>query len=201
MRATQGVSKLEYGARWPRRWPPGAQAARRGRPDAVRRRSASPTCRREPKPHQLQEILRVIATTKAAAEGRRNAGLARRRPSCASTAASWSISATCSTTWTPSCRASSGCGSGSTRCGVPPLGPVGADICRWRATSVSRPGDTRRDHDASRRHPRELSGGRNRWREELQQECLNRGVDRVELTTADAMDTMLVDYLVRRAKA
>ena len=41
----------------------------------------------------------------------------------------------------------------------------------------------------------------NRWRGELQQECLNRGVDRIEVTTADAMDTVLVDYLVRRARA
>jgi uncharacterized protein (DUF58 family) len=40
----------------------------------------------------------------------------------------------------------------------------------------------------------------NRWRDELNQECLNRGVDRIEMTTADAMDAVLVDYLVRRAK-
>jgi uncharacterized protein (DUF58 family) len=38
------------------------------------------------------------------------------------------------------------------------------------------------------------------WREELQRECLNRGVDRLELTTADMMDQALVDYLVRRSR-
>lgn len=40
-----------------------------------------------------------------------------------------------------------------------------------------------------------------RWRDELQKECLNRGVDRVEVTTADPMDQALVDYLVRRSRA
>ncbi len=38
------------------------------------------------------------------------------------------------------------------------------------------------------------------WRTELARECLNRGVDRVETTTADPLDQALVDYLVHRAK-
>lgn len=41
----------------------------------------------------------------------------------------------------------------------------------------------------------------NRWREELERECLNRGVSRLEVTTADSMEQALVDYLVRRSKA
>jgi uncharacterized protein (DUF58 family) len=38
------------------------------------------------------------------------------------------------------------------------------------------------------------------WRGQLQQECLNRGVDRVELTTDDRLDQALLDYLVRRSQ-
>lgn len=37
------------------------------------------------------------------------------------------------------------------------------------------------------------------WRDELAQECLNRGVDRVELTTDDPLDQALLDYLVLRS--
>ncbi len=39
-----------------------------------------------------------------------------------------------------------------------------------------------------------------KWRDEIDEECLNRSVDRVELTTADSLDKALVDYLVARAK-
>ena len=38
------------------------------------------------------------------------------------------------------------------------------------------------------------------WRDTIDEECLNRSVDRVELTTEDSLDTALVDYLVRRSK-
>ena len=38
------------------------------------------------------------------------------------------------------------------------------------------------------------------WRTELDRECLNRSVDRVELTTDDPLDQALLDYLVRRQK-
>ena len=38
------------------------------------------------------------------------------------------------------------------------------------------------------------------WRKEIDEECMNRSVDRVELTTADPLDKALVDYLVRRSK-
>jgi len=38
------------------------------------------------------------------------------------------------------------------------------------------------------------------WRERLDEECLNRSVDRVEMTTADPLDRALLDYLVRRSK-
>ena len=38
------------------------------------------------------------------------------------------------------------------------------------------------------------------WRKTLDDECLSRSVDRVELTTADPLDRALVDYLVRRSK-
>ncbi len=38
------------------------------------------------------------------------------------------------------------------------------------------------------------------WRGALDEECLNRSVDRVELTTEDSLDKALVDYLVRRSK-
>lgn len=39
-----------------------------------------------------------------------------------------------------------------------------------------------------------------KWRDEIDEECLNRSVDRVELTTADSLDKALVDYLVARSK-
>jgi uncharacterized protein (DUF58 family) len=39
------------------------------------------------------------------------------------------------------------------------------------------------------------------WRKELDTECRNRGVDRVELKTNEPLDRALLDYLVRRAKA
>ena len=38
------------------------------------------------------------------------------------------------------------------------------------------------------------------WRDTVDEECLNRNVDRVELTTEDPLDKALVDYLVRRSK-
>jgi len=38
------------------------------------------------------------------------------------------------------------------------------------------------------------------WREELEIECRNRAVDRVELKTNEPLDQGLLDYLVRRAK-
>jgi uncharacterized protein (DUF58 family) len=41
----------------------------------------------------------------------------------------------------------------------------------------------------------------NDWRRELEKECLNRAIDRVELTTDDPLDQALLDYLVRRAKS
>ena len=40
----------------------------------------------------------------------------------------------------------------------------------------------------------------NNWRAELSRACLNRGVDHIESTTDDPLDQALVDYLVRRAK-
>ncbi len=40
----------------------------------------------------------------------------------------------------------------------------------------------------------------NNWRAELQRECLNRGVDHIEMTTDDALDKALLDYLVHRTK-
>lgn len=39
------------------------------------------------------------------------------------------------------------------------------------------------------------------WRIEIEKECRNRSVDRVELTTDDRLDQALLDYLVRRAKS
>ncbi len=39
------------------------------------------------------------------------------------------------------------------------------------------------------------------WRDQLDIECRSRGIDRVELTTADALDQSLLNYLVSRAKA
>ncbi|MDA1054061.1 MAG: DUF58 domain-containing protein [Planctomycetota bacterium] len=41
----------------------------------------------------------------------------------------------------------------------------------------------------------------NDWRGEMAKECLNRGVDRVELTTDDPLDQALLDYFVRRSKS
>ncbi|MEX1027591.1 MAG: DUF58 domain-containing protein [Candidatus Paceibacterota bacterium] len=41
----------------------------------------------------------------------------------------------------------------------------------------------------------------NAWRDEMAQGCLNRGVDRVELSTDEPLDQALMDYFVRRAKA
>ena len=41
----------------------------------------------------------------------------------------------------------------------------------------------------------------NDWRGEMAQGCLNRGVDRVELTTDDPLDQALLDYFVRRSKS
>jgi uncharacterized protein (DUF58 family) len=38
------------------------------------------------------------------------------------------------------------------------------------------------------------------WRSELEVQCRNRAVDRVELKTDDPLDEALLDYLVRRAK-
>jgi uncharacterized protein (DUF58 family) len=38
------------------------------------------------------------------------------------------------------------------------------------------------------------------WLTELDRECLSRGIDRVELTTNDALDQALLDYFVRRAR-
>ena len=38
------------------------------------------------------------------------------------------------------------------------------------------------------------------WREELEVQCRNRNVDRVELTTDEPLDQALLDYLVRREK-
>jgi uncharacterized protein (DUF58 family) len=39
------------------------------------------------------------------------------------------------------------------------------------------------------------------WREEVDTECRTRGIDRVELTTADPLDQGLLDYLVKRSKS
>ena len=40
-----------------------------------------------------------------------------------------------------------------------------------------------------------------RWRDQLETECRNRAIDRVELTTDEPLDQALLDYLVRRSKA
>lgn len=40
-----------------------------------------------------------------------------------------------------------------------------------------------------------------RWRDQLEMECRNRAIDRVELTTDEPLDQALLDYLVRRSKA
>ena len=39
------------------------------------------------------------------------------------------------------------------------------------------------------------------WRTEVERECRNRSVDRIELTTDDLLDQALLDYFVRRAKS
>lgn len=39
------------------------------------------------------------------------------------------------------------------------------------------------------------------WRDAVDLECRSRGIDRIELTTADPLDQGLLDYLVKRAKA
>ena len=39
-----------------------------------------------------------------------------------------------------------------------------------------------------------------KWRDEVEAQCRNRAVDRVELTTDDGLETALLDYLVRRAR-
>ena len=39
------------------------------------------------------------------------------------------------------------------------------------------------------------------WLNDLDRECLTRGIDRVELTTNDPLDKALLDYFVRRSKA
>ena len=43
-------------------------------------------------------------------------------------------------------------------------------------------------------------GAVRQWREELESQCRNRAVDRVELTTDQPLDQALLDYLVRREK-
>jgi uncharacterized protein (DUF58 family) len=40
----------------------------------------------------------------------------------------------------------------------------------------------------------------NDWRKRLNLECRNRSVDRIEVTTADPLDRVLLDYLVKRAR-
>jgi uncharacterized protein (DUF58 family) len=40
-----------------------------------------------------------------------------------------------------------------------------------------------------------------RWRADVERECRNRSIDRVELTTDDKLDQALLDYLVRRSKS
>ena len=39
------------------------------------------------------------------------------------------------------------------------------------------------------------------WQSELEAQCRNRAVDRVELVTDEPLDQALLDYLVRRAKS
>jgi uncharacterized protein (DUF58 family) len=39
-----------------------------------------------------------------------------------------------------------------------------------------------------------------KWRDEIEEECLNRSVDRVEVTTEDSLEKALVDYLSKRFK-
>jgi uncharacterized protein (DUF58 family) len=39
-----------------------------------------------------------------------------------------------------------------------------------------------------------------KWRDQLEVECRNRAVDRVELTTAEPLEQALLDYLVKRAR-
>jgi hypothetical protein len=38
------------------------------------------------------------------------------------------------------------------------------------------------------------------WRQEIELECRNRAIDRIELTTEEPPDQALLDYLVRRAQ-
>jgi uncharacterized protein (DUF58 family) len=38
------------------------------------------------------------------------------------------------------------------------------------------------------------------WLNDLDRECLTRGIDRIELTTSDSLDKALLDYFVRRSK-
>jgi hypothetical protein len=38
------------------------------------------------------------------------------------------------------------------------------------------------------------------WLADLDRECRSRGIDRVELTTADPLDRALVEYFVRRSR-
>jgi uncharacterized protein (DUF58 family) len=40
-----------------------------------------------------------------------------------------------------------------------------------------------------------------RWRADVERECRNRSIDRIELTTDDKLDQALFDYLVRRSKS
>jgi len=39
------------------------------------------------------------------------------------------------------------------------------------------------------------------WRERIDMECRSRGIDRIELTTSDPLDSSLLDYLVKRSKS
>jgi uncharacterized protein (DUF58 family) len=41
----------------------------------------------------------------------------------------------------------------------------------------------------------------NQWRETLETECRNRAVDRIEMTTDDPLDQVLLDYLAKRSKS
>ena len=41
----------------------------------------------------------------------------------------------------------------------------------------------------------------NQWREDVERECRNRAIDRIELTTDDPLDEALLDYFVKRAKS
>lgn len=41
----------------------------------------------------------------------------------------------------------------------------------------------------------------NQWRDEVERECRNRAIDRIELTTDDPLDEALLDYFVKRSKS